>query len=527
MTDRFSQTTIISSKKKPVDDDDKTVSLAEGGATQLETRVVETGAVETGAVETGAVETQVVEERPKEPTQTTLSDETFGDITNQLPNPEDYTSDDIINNRFILENSLGSGGMGQVFKAKDLRRVEMQDSQPYVALKLLRMELQQDISFIQALQRESKKAQLLAHPNIITVYDFDRDKRVSYITMEYLEGESLDKQIQSGLVSTKQALYMIDRMARGLAYAHQEGFVHADFKPANIFVTEEEQIKILDFGIAQAVIRDKGQYRSDTRANAIDLTVNALTPNYASLEMLKGESPLPVDDVYSLCCVAYELLTGDHPYHDEKKRKVTAKQASILGMEPPSLKGVPRRYARAIRKGLALDREGRFDNAGDFLDATKPKITKTHIIFAAIISLISVLIYFGTDFWQETKVPELNSLTGTLVPVAEVIGEGDEMLKLGDIDFAHRLYAQAWDESTLQDLSPVATENLRKIIDDRMNRIAKSIIQQIDFSSEDVFMLQQYEVALESLRRDALGNYDKNIDKALGRLEERITELDE
>ncbi len=437
-------------------------------------------------------------------------------------NKPDYSNQTIVNNRFLLESSLGSGGMGQVFRAKDLRRVEMDDSQPYVALKLLRMELQEDPSFIQALQRESKKAQRLAHPNIITVYDFDRDNDVAYISMEFLDGESLDKKIAGRAYSTKDALDIIDKMARGLAYAHQEGFVHADFKPANIFYTKEDQTKILDFGIAQAVVKDGGKYRSDVQTNNRDLTVSALTPNYASLEMIKGDNPLPVDDVYSLCCVAYEILTGKHPYQDEYGKKITARQAELDGMEPPILKGVPHRYARAIRKGLSLKRDERFDNAGEFLDATKPKITKTHVSVAAVFSFLSILLYFGTDIWQESLVPSTSELRGDLAPIAEILHQGDEMLSIGDVDFAHRLYAQAWDESTLKDMGSSETEILRRIVDDRMNKIAKSVINKINYKDDDLFTLQQYEIALSSLKRDALGTSDKSIDKALLKLKEQI-----
>ena len=454
------------------------------------------------------------------------SDATRTDGVPYNPNAKsDYSNQTVVNNRFVLESSLGSGGMGQVFRAKDLRRVEMNDSQPHVALKLLRMELQEDPAFIQALQRESKKAQRLAHPNIITVYDFDRDNEVAYISMEYLDGESLDKKIASRAYSTKDALSIIDRMARGLAYAHQEGFVHADFKPANIFITKEDVTKILDFGIAQAVVNEGGKYRSDVQSNSRDLTVSALTPNYASLEMIKGESPLPVDDVYSLCCVAYELITGKHPYQDEDGKKITAKQAELTGMEPPTLKGVPHRHARAIRKGLALHRKDRFDNAGLFLDATKPKITKTHVSVAAVFSLLSIFLYFGTSIWQESIIPSTSELKGDLIPIAEIIVQGDEMLTLGDIDFAHRLYAQAWDESTLKDMDSGETEVLRRIIDDRMNKIAKSVINKINYDEDDLFTLQQYEIALMSLKKDTLGTYDSSIEKALVKLKNQIDDI--
>src|SRR5690606_26677297 len=137
--------------------------------------------------------------------------------------------------------------------------------------------------------------------------DFDRDGETAFITMEYIEGESLKEHLREVTrMPFDKAQYVIERVARGLAYAHQQGFAHADIKPANIFLGKNGIVKILDFGIAKAF----SEVNQEKRSLADALTEGALTPGYASLEMLQGEAPLPVDDVYSLACMFYEMVRG-------------------------------------------------------------------------------------------------------------------------------------------------------------------------------------------------------------------------
>ena len=417
---------------------------------------------------------------------------------------------DRLNNRFILEKILGSGGMGEVFRAKDIRRVETADSRPYVALKLLRQELRSHTKFMIALQRESKKVQELSHPNIVTVYDFDRDGAVAYINMEYLEGESLDLVIFKRIFDKKAAMYAIDRMARGLAFAHQEGYVHADFKPANVFYTDSRSVKILDFGIAQAVKKIRGRY-----VNIVDdetsADIYALTPNYASLEMLNGEHALPVDDVYSLCCVAYELLTGSHPFTDEQGRKVNAQEAHARAMSPATIDHIPKHYAEALRKGLAFKRRDRFDNAGLLLDALKPKSRKKHAIATLAAIIFVALSYIGVDTWNAQKVPSLSSLIPPLHASANMITEGDTMLQEGDIDLAHRFYTQAWNEGNDLNIPKESITQLKRILDHRMNKVTRALISELQQHKDDAFRTQQILIALEFIKKSELGTLDEAI----------------
>lgn len=269
----------------------------------------------------------------------------------------------VIKERFVLDKRLGEGGMGVVFKARDLRKEEAHDRDPYVAIKFLSSEFRRHPESFMALQRETRRAQTLAHPNVVTVHDFDRDGTLIYMTMEFLEGEPLDRFIHrhpQGL-RFKDAWPIIEGCSRALAYAHEQGVVHADFKPGNVFVTGERKVKVLDFGIARAVTRRGDDAAAGTRFDAGSL--GALTPAYASPEMLLNEKPDPRDDVYALACVAYELLTGRHPFGGE-----TAVKAAHDGLTVKRTPGMGRRQHRALARGLAFRQADRSASVEAFLD---------------------------------------------------------------------------------------------------------------------------------------------------------------
>ena len=163
---------------------------------------------------------------------------------------------DVLAQRFVIQEIIGSGGMGTVFKARDLRRDEAQDRHPYVAVKTLNIDVLRRDDLLKILQREARKAQNLSHPNIVRVYDFDRDNETLFLTMELLEGLSLEAMIQAnGLAGTslQDALPILEQVASALEFAHSEGIVHSDLKPANILILNTGRVKVIDFGIARAI----------------------------------------------------------------------------------------------------------------------------------------------------------------------------------------------------------------------------------------------------------------------------------
>lgn len=298
---------------------------------------------------------------------------------------------DVLKERFVLAKRVGQGGMGIVFKTLDLRKEEAQDRNPYLALKILSEEFKQHPDSLKALQREAQKSQRLAHPNVVNVFDFDRDGDTVYMTMEFLDGTPLDwviKHREAIQVTTAKALDYIRQMSAGLAYAHARGVVHADFKPGNVFLTDEGVIKILDFGIARATKHIGRATSDDTLFDA--RTLGALTPNYASYEMFAGEDPHPCDDIYALGCTAYELLSGRHPYD-----RTPAIDALARGMQPQPLTNITRSQWRAIASALALKREDRVATIEEFLRLLDEKWARKwglHIAAAATAAVLVVAV---------------------------------------------------------------------------------------------------------------------------------------
>jgi non-specific serine/threonine protein kinase len=150
------------------------------------------------------------------------------------PNRTSVDVGSVVRGRFELESMIGAGGMGVVYRAVDRLHKEMQDRDPYVAIKILNANLKRHPSALIALQRETRKAQLLAHENIINVHSFDRDGSIVYMTMELLDGQSLRALVaeNGGGLPAAEAVPMIRSMAKALAYAHDNEIVHSDFKPA-------------------------------------------------------------------------------------------------------------------------------------------------------------------------------------------------------------------------------------------------------------------------------------------------------
>ena len=275
----------------------------------------------------------------------------------------------ILKSRFVLQEFLGGGGMGRVYKALDLRKQEANDRNPFIAIKLIGEEFQRHKDSFVTLQREARKAQSLAHPNIITVYDFDRDGPHIFMTMELLIGSSLEtitKEHANSPMATTEALRIINDVGKALAYAHENGIVHCDLKPGNIFITDRGRVKVIDFGIARAIKNVEDPNAEPTRFDPG--TLGALTPAYASPEMTYMTEPDPRDDIYALACIAYELFSGKHPFN-----RVQSMQAMARGLQPAQIKGLDRKQWRGLQHALAFRRELRTSTISQFLDEINPK----------------------------------------------------------------------------------------------------------------------------------------------------------
>jgi serine/threonine protein kinase len=291
-----------------------------------------------------------------------------------------------LKDRFVLLEKLGQGGMGVVFKAKDLLKVEAQDKDPYVAIKVLTDAFKKYSGSFIALQREASKAQRLAHPNIATVYDFDRDGNTVFMTMEYLQGKPLNqliKEISKKPLKLDHALHIIEELCSGLAYAHEKMLIHSDFKPGNCFLLSDGHVKLLDFGIARASTQTDEE-RENTMFDPAKLS--AVTPAYATPEMFAGMNPDPRDDIYGLACVAYQLLAGGkHPYN-----KVASPKIKELGIKPKPIKGLNRRQQKTLMKALTTQREDRISNVEKFAEGMRSRKShgKSMLLAALFVAVI-------------------------------------------------------------------------------------------------------------------------------------------
>ena len=269
-----------------------------------------------------------------------------------------------LKHRFKLVECIGEGGMGRVYKAIDLRRVEAELEDVHVAVKVLTRSFRDYAGSLAVLQSEATKLQRLAHPNIVRVIDCDRDGETVFMTMEYLSGQPLKRILQSkaarGMASAS-ALPILERVADALTCAHRNDIVHGDLKPSNVIVTEQGEVKIIDFGIARMMAGSR-PVRSAQAASAESEALSGLTPSYASPEMLEQQPADPRDDVYALACIAHELLTGVHPFE-----RVAATGARAAGMKLHRHRALERRQFKALLGGLQFERAMRTPTVERFM----------------------------------------------------------------------------------------------------------------------------------------------------------------
>lgn len=342
----------------------------------------------------------------------------------------------LLRNRFLLEEVLGRGGMGVVFKARDLAKEKVafsRDEQNYVAIKLLNDSFKRNPNSIKALGREFTNTQRLNHPHVINLYDFDEDEHGNFfIAMELLEGEPLN-QITARLRKTgglpfPEAFHLIKQMGSALAAAHNytPPIIHSDFKPGNVYVSANRTVKVFDFGIARAARPATSEGDHET-TNFDPGSLGALTPAYASLEMLLGQDPDPRDDIYALGIVAYELLTGKRPFG----RKTTALQAREEQLQADRVRSLNRRQWRGLQRALAFDRAKRSQSVEQFLDELRPRPSRLPLALAAgLIGVGAAGWFLVADPWlQGRKEDALRERIQAADPggLAEIAGQSADL----------------------------------------------------------------------------------------------------
>jgi serine/threonine protein kinase len=291
----------------------------------------------------------------------TLPTANVSDSNKRRANRRDIGVGDLLRGRYQIKSVLGKGGSGMVFEAVDLYRIDTPEAGQRVALKVLHTQLTGSADSPSELQREFQLLQSLSHPNIVRVHDYDRDGDVAFLTMEYLRGLSL-----FGLLSARShaplvrayALAIIRDVGAALAHAHSKSVVHGDLNPGNIFITNEGDVRVLDFGAAHSP--SAGPVASASESDGMPIA----TPRYASVQLLEGKRADARDDVYALACIAYLLLSGKHPFGEQ-----TALAAQAEKLKPARPPGLAHKEWQALRLGLAFDRERRPSNIEEWLQA--------------------------------------------------------------------------------------------------------------------------------------------------------------
>lgn len=256
---------------------------------------------------------------------------------------------DVLRGRYRVVAMLGQGGMGTVFEAVDQFRLDGANGDQKVAIKVLHTAVIQRPRLFAELRREFQHLQSLSHPNIVRVHEFDRDGDLAFFTMEYLSGLLLSRVIAAHGVAglnRPHAFAIVRDVGAAVVHAHVRGVVHGDLNPGNIFITDNGEVRVLDFGAAH-------QLRRTPWISEFEGTqqIAVATPQFASCQLLEGETADARDDVYALACIAYQLLTGRHPYGEQ-----SALRARTQGLKPVRPIGISGRQWRALRAGLEFER---------------------------------------------------------------------------------------------------------------------------------------------------------------------------
>jgi serine/threonine protein kinase len=412
----------------------------------------------------------------------------------------------IVGGRYELISQLGSGGMGQVYKARDRLREEAQDRNPHVALKVLSEEFKLHPDSMIALQREARRAQRLAHPNVITVHEFFRDGPHLYMTMELLEGKALDQLCQSEYsdgIPYEAAWPIIEGVCYALQYGHDKGIVHSDIKPGNIFLCDDGTVKVLDLGISRPMTPTDAPKSEETVFDP-GKRLGSLTPAYAALEMWYQDAPDPRDDIYALACVAYVLLTGRHPFDG-----LSARDAKEKAMVPERIESLTRGQWNALLEGLAFERANRTASVDKFRRQFEPQAVVRRNRRYALAGTVAVVVIgglIGMRFYTQAVENQMmddaalmEGVNGTQVEQSERPDLDDDQVTQieGLLSLAELQFSQVTDESSAEELAYVLSQGPNNVVE-----LADTVLQ-IDPGYEAAILTKQraFEMYLDRARQ--------------------------
>jgi serine/threonine protein kinase/tetratricopeptide (TPR) repeat protein len=285
---------------------------------------------------------------------------------------------------YEIVTPIGSGGMGDVYRARDVR-LERE-----VAVKVLPERFSRDTEARLRFEREAKAVAALSHPNILAIHDYGSEDGAAYSVTELLEGQTLRQRLHEGPIPWRKAIEIGAAVADGLAAAHAKGLVHRDLKPENIFLTSDGRVKILDFGIAQLIRPPEPETHEidptlmPTAPMRTDSNAVLGTAGYMSPEQLRGEAVDATSDIFSLGCVLYEMVTGKAAFI----RATVIDSLSAILTDTPDLtttssRMIPYELSRVITRCLEKNRAERFQSARDLSFALHALGASTSLSFEA------------------------------------------------------------------------------------------------------------------------------------------------
>lgn len=421
-----------------------------------------------------------------------------------------------LKNRYLIESQIGSGGMSDIYRAKDLHLESAGISEPYVAIKVLLQQFSSIPEAKQILVKEARKTQQLSHPNIIRVYDVDSHENFHFIVMEWLDGETLDQVIKRSKplgVPFKGASNLIQQIGDALAYAHKVGIVHTDLKPSNIILTRQGTIKIFDFGVARALQLNFDKYAVQDNENSSPLS--GFTPAYASFEQIEGQPPCATDDIFSFSCIIYELLSCKHPYQRISANKVDLQKIPLK--KPSHLSWL---LWPTLKKGLAISKDQRCDDVEKLTRRFSDKIWPKALGVAA-----TVIIATAAFQVYQTQEAEIKNLNDVIALNDSEKNKLNAFKNLSTIDFLSQLDNIPSEQRLLkQGLLREHRQSIFNIVENRISSVPKDVngiyknYDQIDLIIGDALSIYPDSVRLIQLKNESSSSRIATVDALSDRL---------
>lgn len=314
-------------------------------------------------------------------------------------------------------SSIGAGGMGEVYRARDTRLGRE------VALKILPAEFSADRERLERFEQEARSASALNHPNIITIYDIGSSNSISFISMELVEGRSLRSLLDEGLLTLRRVANIAAQLSDGLAKAHAAGIIHRDLKPENLMISKDGFLKILDFGLAKITLAqpdEASNLLTQTHAGMVRGTVAYMSPEQASGKALDFHS-----DQFSFGTILYEMITGKRPF---ERDSAAESMAAIIRDDPEPVNKLNPQIPQVLRlildRCMAKDPEERYASTRDLardlrsirdhisevssisaIPAVQQPVKRFRILIPALI-LIAFLAGLAADYWYRRPKPQ-------------------------------------------------------------------------------------------------------------------------